>query len=474
MAAQPPGGPLEAPTRELLTRARVQQRRRRQMLVAATAVVTALAISVPVLLTGRAGQSGAPTTQPSPVGTATSYPGSGPGSAAALKQGHWSRLPAAPISGRTGQATVWTGQQMLIWGGGSGKQGADLNSDGAAYDPAANSWSMLPAGPLSARSGMAEVWTGHDMFVWGGYDHNTPGSFHAAADGALYSPATHLWRQLPPSPLSPRVQATALWTGSEVIVIGGEPAVTTAQHTTYTDAAAYNPTTNTWRRLPTPPTTHHFPVASVSAMAAGRSIYAWLTWVHITHQSDAGGGGRSGSAHAGVDLDRYDTSTGRWIQVHAKGDLPTGVNSPVWTGSEILMPSAQLCPPSFLCPVAFGTRGWRFNPGRNTWTAIAAGPGDALHSQAAWTGRALLVFNNDSSASGDHPTPVDPGDIEVWAPNTNQWTALPRAPYSGDPTTTSAVWTGDRLLMWGEMTPDGAATQPLLNTTPAIGLSYGG
>jgi hypothetical protein len=446
------------------------------MLVAATVVVTGLAITVPVLLAGRTGQSAAPTTQrtaqPTPVGTATSYPSTGPGSAAALEQGHWSRLPAAPIPGRTGQATVWTGQQMLVWGGGSGKQGSDLRSDGAAYGPAANSWSTLPTGPLSGRSGMASVWTGHDMFIWGGYDDNSPGSFHAAGDGALYNPNTHLWRQLPPSPLSPRVNATALWTGNEVIVIGGQPAITTAQQTTYIDAAAYDPTTDTWRRLPTPPTTQHFPVASVSAMAAGQSIYAWLTWVHGTQHSDAGGE-RSGSAHVGLDVDRYDTSTGRWIQVHAKGDLPTGVNSPLWTGSEILMPAAQLCPPSFLCPVAFGTRGWRFDPRTNTWTAISRGPGDALHSQAAWTGRALLVFNNDSSASGDHPTPVDPGDIEVWAPNTNRWTALPRAPYSGDPATTSAVWTGDRLLMWGRMRPDPESTQPLSNTQ-AIGLSYGG
>jgi hypothetical protein len=137
-AADPPGGPIQAPIRELLTRARGQQRRRQRLLVAATVAVTGLAIMVPVLLTG---PSGARTTRPSPGGSGINYPSTGPGSAAVLEQGQWSRLPAAPIPGRTGQATVWTGQQMLVWGGSSGTQNQDYRSDGAAYDPAGNSWS---------------------------------------------------------------------------------------------------------------------------------------------------------------------------------------------------------------------------------------------------------------------------------------------------------------------------------------------
>jgi hypothetical protein len=466
-AADPPGGPLEAPIRELLTRGRAQQRRRRQMLVAATVVVTGLAITVPVMLAGRTGQSPAPTTG----GSAFNYPGTGPGSAAALEQGHWSRLPAAPIPGRIGQATVWTGKQMLVWGGNTGGRRQPYRSDGAAYDPAANTWSMLPAAPLSARTEMASVWTGHDMFIWGGYYSNSHGGFREDRDGALYNPSTHQWRQLPPAPLSPRVGATALWTGSEVVLIGGEPAVA-PHHETFTDAAAYNPTTNTWRPLPAAPTAHHFRVVSVVAIAAGHSIYAWLTWDHVI-QSAPVGSGRSGHERLGVDVDRYDASTGRWTQVHANGDVPTGVYSPVWTGSEIVMPAAQLCSVGVICPVSDGTLGYRFDPRRNTWTAIARGPGDALHSDAVWTGRALLVFNNDSSARGGG-APVGPINMEVWAPNANRWTPLPRAPYSGYLANTSAVWAGDRLLMWGQLSPDLGGHQPPLNSPDTVGLSYGG
>jgi hypothetical protein len=473
IAADPPGGPLEGPIQQLLGRARVQQRRRRGLLVSATVVATGLAITVPVLLTGRTGQSAVPTTQrtsqPSPGASAIRYPSTGPGSPAALEQGHWSRLPAAPIPGHTGQAAVWTGKQILVWGGGSGTQCEDLRSDGAAYDPAGNSWSTLPTGPLSGRSGMAAVWTGRDVFIWGGYDDDSLGSFHAAADGALYNPTTHQWRQLPPSPLSPRVYATALWTGSEVVVIGGQPAVEASQQRSYTDAAAYDPATNMWRLLPAPPTAHRPTVESVVAITAGHSIYAWMTWDHITLHATVGGS-RSGGERFGVDVDRHDTSTGRWTRVHANGDVPTGVSSPLWTGSEIIMPAAQLCPSS--CPATYGRFGWRYNPHTNAWTAIARGPGDALHSQAVWTGSALLAFNNDSTISGGHTTPIHPGDMEVWAPNTNRWTALPRAPYSGDPQNTSAVWAGTGYS-WGQMAPDRAHKRPQ-DKLQAIGLSYGG
>jgi hypothetical protein len=366
---------------------------------------------------------------------------------------------------------VWTGQQMLVWGGSSGTQNQDYRSDGAAYDPAANSWSLLPAAPLSGRTAMAAVWTGHDMFIWGGFTDDSRGSFHADGDGALYNPSTHQWRELPPAPLSPRVNATAVWTGSEVVVIGGEPAVESIRGGANTDAAAYDPATNTWRPLPPPPTGHSRTIKSIVAIAAGHSVYAWLAWDHLSLHAPVGGSRSSGET-LGRDLDRYDTSTGRWTQVHAKGDVPTGVNSPVWTGSEIIMPPAFQCPLS--CPAQFGTFGWRFNPRTNTWTDIARGPGDAFHSQSAWTGHALLVFNNTSSISGGHTTPIHPGDMEVWAPNTNLWTALPRAPYSGDPQNTSAVWTGDRLLMWGEMAPNRGANKAPQGKNQAIGLSYGG
>lgn len=392
------------------------------------------------------------------------YPTAGPGSATALEHDHWSRLPAAPISGRTDQATVWTGHQMLIWGGGSGTQGTQLHADGAGYDPVSKRWSLLPPGPLSARRDAAAVWTGNAMFVWGGYDDARRGSFHAVNEGALYNPTTRQWRMLPPSPLSARVDATALWTGRDVVVIGGQPAVTTPGGA-YSDAAAYDLATNTWRRLPDPPVRYRHAVQQVVALTAGSDIYAWLPWDHVIQHK------HSGSEHVGMNVDRFDTSTDRWSAVNANGDVPAGVNSPVWTGKEIIMLAAQLCPSSCPGPLP-GAYGWRYDRRTDAWSAIAHGHGDAIDAQAVWTGAVLLAFNNDSYVSGDGGT-IYPGDMEMWAPNRNRWTTLPMAPYAGESESISAVWAGDRLLLWGRMSPGGGANQPQLAPTRTIGLSFG-
>jgi hypothetical protein len=51
------------------------------------------------------------------------------------------------------------------------------------YDPVAGRWQAVPAGPLSSRLFHTAVWTGQEMLVWGG----TAGDA-ALADGASYRP----------------------------------------------------------------------------------------------------------------------------------------------------------------------------------------------------------------------------------------------------------------------------------------------
>ena len=86
-------------------------------------------------------------------------------------------------------ASAWTGHQFLVWGGATGSNHDQLLADGAAYDPATQKWSTLPAAPISARSSMASVWTGSQLFIWGGYTELTDNAQRATADGAMYDPA---------------------------------------------------------------------------------------------------------------------------------------------------------------------------------------------------------------------------------------------------------------------------------------------
>ncbi|MCL5098218.1 MAG: galactose oxidase, partial [Candidatus Omnitrophica bacterium] len=116
---------------------------------------------------------------------------------------------------RTGETAVWTGQELLIWGGLS--NGALLNV-GAAYDPVANAWSSISTiNAPAARSGQAAVWTGIEMLIFGGET-----ALGTAKDGAAYNPVNNTWRPLSASgnPQA-RSQAAAVWSGTQFILFGG-------------------------------------------------------------------------------------------------------------------------------------------------------------------------------------------------------------------------------------------------------------
>jgi N-acetylneuraminic acid mutarotase len=66
-------------------------------------------------------------------------------------------------SARDDHTAVWTGSEMIVWGGGN------LDATGGRYNPSTDSWTVTnttnaPAG----RYGHTAVWTGSQMIVWGG------------------------------------------------------------------------------------------------------------------------------------------------------------------------------------------------------------------------------------------------------------------------------------------------------------------
>lgn len=151
----------------------------------------------------------------------------------------WTQLPASPSWSLAGHSAIWTGAEMIVWGG-VGMQGR-----GAAFDPSAGSWRSLPPAPTEARFRHAAVWTGTEMIMWGGAD----GSEESLATGAAYNPVSDSWRELPPAPLSGRDSPTAVWTGTEMIVWGGFDYLEGGLG----DGAAYDPASDTWREIPRSP-----------------------------------------------------------------------------------------------------------------------------------------------------------------------------------------------------------------------------
>jgi hypothetical protein len=89
-------------------------------------------------------------------------------------------------SARAGHTAVWTGSEMIVWGGGTSGP-TNLNT-GGRYNPSTDSWTATSTtNAPSARSGHTAVWTGSEMIVWGGDN----GSF--LNTGGRYNPGTDSW-----------------------------------------------------------------------------------------------------------------------------------------------------------------------------------------------------------------------------------------------------------------------------------------
>ena len=73
---------------------------------------------------------------------------------------------------------------MIVWGGTT--NGPATFGDGATYSPAANAWTILATtGAPAGRIDHTAVWTGSEMIIWGG-----AGSISAFNDGARYRATT--------------------------------------------------------------------------------------------------------------------------------------------------------------------------------------------------------------------------------------------------------------------------------------------
>ena len=153
----------------------------------------------------------------------------------------WMALPTdgAPV-GRESHTAIWTGTEMIIWGGSGGGSFPTLNN-GARYNPTANRWEPLStADAPSGRYDHTAIWTGSDMIVWGGEGNN----LKELDDGGRYSPLTDEWMPLTSvGAPSARTLHTAVWTGSEMIVWGGQQ-----RSIDLGDGACYNPATDTGHR----------------------------------------------------------------------------------------------------------------------------------------------------------------------------------------------------------------------------------
>src|SRR5262249_31826562 len=130
----------------------------------------------------------------------------------------WTTIAGPPVA-RDSQTAVWTGTEMIVWGGFQYFTSSYLNS-GARYNPITDTWGATTVSNApTARAAHPAVWTGSEMILWGGYSPDGGGDVNT---GGRYNPNTDSWTATNTTNApSGRQSHTAVWTGSDVVVWGG-------------------------------------------------------------------------------------------------------------------------------------------------------------------------------------------------------------------------------------------------------------
>ncbi len=406
-------------------------RRAAALLLGALALVTAAC--------GSSIKGSTPSTARIPTSTATAP---APTTTVPADVGTWSLIPNG--SNPVGSPATWTGTDVLVARAGCCDDAGSV--DLAAYDPAVGSWHQLPPTPLTPRSGAAGAWTGTEMVVAGGFasPDGLASDASPATDGAAWDAATNTWHAIAPMPTPlPGHAPTAAWTGTEVLVWSSAPA--TPETNGSEVVLAYNPSSNTWRKL------------TVSGLTP--RLGAITVWTG--HQLVVWGGLNFDFTSAYPDGARLDPRTGTWQRLPAAPVPARGYAGASWSGREVLLwggetgTSAQATASVGFVSVGQGAA---YDPETNRWRALPLSPLRAKSSPSAvWTGSIFIVIGG--SANGILPAP-GPG-AAAYDPATNTWTALPSAPFYPPPDPNGptgpadqrsggfAVWTGAAVVLVG-------------------------
>lgn len=281
---------------------------------------------------------------------------------------------------RFGYTAVAAGERVIVWGGCCGPAGRGDRAPGAVYDAVDDRWQPIRSGPAGARAFHTAVWTGSEMIVWGGT--RTDGKRVALPGGAAYDLSTHRWRRIAPAPIEARYHHVSVWTGEEMLVWGGVSPRTAPGRTglrLHYDGAAYDPARDRWRILP--------PVRFLGILQqpSGRTI-PFDTDIDL----QAAWTGRRMIVWNGTRGALYAPPRRQWTRIPAppkdiRPALPGG--RIVWTGEELLVWGGSLG------GGAFAGSGAAYRPDVDSWHELPAAPitGRDRHA-AVWTGAGMLVW----------------------------------------------------------------------------------
>jgi len=330
----------------------------------------------------------------------------------------WSATSMNAPRGRYSPTAVWTGIEMIVWGGAEFTTNPPLLfNSGGRYNPSTDTWMAITANNApEPRTNHTAVWTGTEMIVWGGNVED-----HSLNTGGRYNPATNSWirTSLINAPHY-RSHHTAAWTGTEMIIWGG-----TDGYVTFNTGGRYNPSTNTWVNT----STINAPQARYyhTAVWTGRRMIVW------------GGNGGDNYYNNLNTGGRYDPTTNTWTAI-STANAPEGrwFHTAVWTGSEMIVWGGNT---GF--SRLFNTGG-KYNPSTNTWspTSTTNAPARRFFHSAIWTGSEMIVWGG---VVGDPSTKTG----GKYNPAMNRWTATAMGNAPSPREAHAAIWTGTEMIVWG-------------------------
>ncbi len=355
---------------------------------------------------------------------------------ARTEPGQWTPLPQGPLPPRGDHKAVWTGNEMLVWGGqttelteevraGDGRRWNPATrtwsgiavtrfADGAALDPSTRSWRSMAPAPFEDSNHTA-VWTGAEMIVWGFDDRGRE-------SGASYDPRADRWRPIAGSPLRNGFGYTAVWTGKEMIVWGSSGGAGPAT------GAAYDPSRDSWAVLPEAPVSGR---VSHTAVWTGTEMIVW------------GGFSRDEGTDGLGDGAAYNPTTRSWRMLPPAPAERRRFHSVAWTGTEAIIWWGE----GDLAPRAGGAA---YNPMAHSWRNLPTPPLDGRSgATAVWTGRSVIAWGGSARRQAEVGNVFQAyGDGASYEPGTGSWTVLPAAPLSAR-CGQSGIWTGREFIIWG-------------------------
>jgi hypothetical protein len=342
--------------------------------------------------------------------------------ASPILTGEWSRPNSTLVGSDLVPRLFAVGDEVLVVFETNGGKGVV----GERYDPVTAEVARIAPSGLEWRAGAAMVWTGKELLLVGG--SNGSGIEQV---GAAYNPATDSWRRLPdpPGPVDAwdnAITGPAVWTGSEMLI--------------HREGLAFDPASKKWRSIPSLPGSSRM---TEVAVWTGSELIVWGGCDASIPQCDDVGAGLLTDGFA------YNPAAEEWRELPPSPLVPGIHPKGVWTGTEILIYAGTASPEE-------GPTAAAYNPSTDSWRPLPDPPlTPRRYATEAWTGQHFVLWGGSTLG-----TELEYGDGVAYHLETDRWLALPPPPLGSERDRHAMEWAGDQIYIIGGWKTNG----PLLFT----------